>query len=919
MPLDKSYDAAATEAKLYARWEKSGAFACDVNSTKAPYTIMMPPPNVTGSLHMGHALTFTLQDVLIRYKRMRNMDALWQPGTDHAGIATQMVVERQLAAQKMNRREMGREAFLKKVWEWKAESGGTITNQLRRLGASCDWARERFTMDEDLNKAVNKVFVQLYREKLIFKDKRLVNWDPKMLTAVSDLEVEQKEVKGHMWHFRYPLEKDPTQFICIATTRPETMLGDGAVAVNPKDERYQHLIGQYAILPLANRRIPIIADEHADPEKGSGAVKITAAHDFNDFAVWSRHRHKDYFTSQQDGGLINLFDAHARMNDNAPEGFRGLDRYEARKKVIADLEALGLIDKIDNITHAVPHGDRSGVVIEPWLSEQWYCDAKTLAEPALKAVEDGRTKFVPEQWTNTYYAWMRNIEPWCISRQLWWGHQIPAWYGTDGQVFVAETEVEAIQMAKKHSGKQVTIIAKGEQEAMKLFFETPIDGKPRTDYLVWRDEDVLDTWFSSALWPFSTIGWPKDAAELKRYYPTDVLVTGFDIIFFWVARMMMMGMHFMKDVPFHTIYIHALVRDEKGQKMSKTKGNVIDPLDIIAKYGCDALRFTLANMSTPGRDIKLATSRIEGNRNFATKLWNAARFCEMNGCAWVEGFDPSTAKHMVNQWIIGETKLAADKIASLLDEYRFDLASSAAYDFVWNNFCDWYLEFTKPILGEADEATKAETRATTAWVLGQMLHILHPFMPYITEELWEQFVGGTSMLMTAGWPSMPDAWVRKEAQNEINWLIRLISAVRTVRAELNVPAGAKIRLEIKDANATTQAMLATHAPVIERMARLSGAPALVKEVAKGSAQTVVNEATLILPLADVIDLEQERARLAKEAAKWADEIRKVEVKLANKDFVDRAPPEVIEEHNERKANAEAMIAKLEAARKSLAG
>ena len=892
MPLEKNYESAATEAKLYERWEKSGAFACDVKSAKVPFTIMMPPPNVTGSLHMGHALIYTLQDVLIRYQRMKGKDALWQPGTDHAGIATQMIVERQLAAQKQDRREMGRETFLKKVWEWKAESGGTITNQLRHLGASCDWSRERFTMDDDLNRTVNKVFVQLYREGLIYKAERLVNWDPKMLTAVSDLEVEQKEVKGHMWHFRYPLERDPTQYICIATTRPETMLGDGAVAVNPGDERYKHLIGQYAVLPLANRRIPIIADEHADPEKGSGAVKITAAHDFNDFAVWSRHRDKDYFKIQKNGGLINLFDAHARMNENAPEAYRGLDRYEARKRVIADLEALGLIDKTEPLQHAVPHGDRSGVVIEPWLSEQWYCDAKTLAEPALKAVEDGRMKFVPEQWANTYYAWMRNIEPWCISRQLWWGHQIPAWYGPDGKVFVAETATDAYEQAHSHYGKPVELT---------------------------RDEDVLDTWFSSALWPFSTLGWPEQTPELARYYPTDVLVTGFDIIFFWVARMMMMGLHFMKDVPFRKVYISALVRDEKGQKMSKTKGNVIDPLDIISKYGCDALRFTLANMSTPGRDIRLATSRIEGNRNFATKLWNAARFCEMNQCEWVEGFDPTKVTHMVNQWIVGETKLAADKVAALLDDYRFDLASSAAYDFLWNNFCDWYLEFTKPILGGADEAAKVETRATTAWVLGQMLHVLHPFMPYITEELWTQFIGSKDMLITAAWPVLPEALVKKDAQSEVSWLIRLISAVRTIRAELNVPAAAKIRLEIKDANTVTQKHLVTHAGVIERMARLSGAPVLTKDVAKGAAQTIVDEATLILPLADVIDLDQERARLAKEGEKWAAEIRKIEAKLGNKDFVDRAPPEVVEEHQTRKAEAEAMIAKLQAAQKSLAG
>ncbi len=607
--------------------------------------------------------------------------------------------------------------------------------------------------------------MQLYREKLIYKDKRLVNWDPKMLTAVSDLEVEQREVKGHMWHFRYPLEKDPTQFICIATTRPETMLGDGAVAVHPDDERYKHLVGKYVLLPIANRHIPIIADEYADPEKGSGAVKITAAHDFNDFEVWQRHRDKDYFKKQKDGGLINLFDEHARLNENTPEAYRGLDRFVARKKVIADLEALGLVDQIENITHAVPHGDRSGVVIEPWLLEQWYCDAKTLAEPSIKAVEEGRTKFVPEQWTNTYYAWMRNIEPWCISRQLWWGHQIPAWYGyiyeDDGvivgsassdplkgeklKIFVAETEEQAIKEAENYYKAKVVVV-QNDQEALRVLDQRE-QGKNPITYAIWQDEDVLDTWFSSALWPFSTLGWPDETSELKRFYPTNVLVTGFDIIFFWVARMMMMGLHFMKDVPFETVYIHALVRDEKGQKMSKTKGNVIDPLDVIDKYGCDALRFTLAHMSTPGRDIRLAPGRIEGNRNFATKLWNAARYCEMNECKWDKDFDPGSVKQTVNKWIIGETKLAADKVAAHMDEYRFDLASSAAYEFIWNNFCDWYLEFTKPIIGGSDEGAKAETRATTAWVLGQIMHILHPFMPYITEELWDQIVGG-KLLMT---------------------------------------------------------------------------------------------------------------------------------------------------------------------------
>ncbi|HVY13023.1 MAG TPA: valine--tRNA ligase, partial [Alphaproteobacteria bacterium] len=578
--MEKTYNPAEVEEKHYRRWEDAGAFAAQPGAGKKPYCIMMPPPNVTGSLHMGHALTFTLQDILTRFKRMQGFDALWQPGTDHAGIATQMIVERQLAEKGQNRRDMGREAFLKKVWEWKEESGGTITRQLRRLGASPDWARERFTMDEGLSRAVTKVFVQLYREKLIYKDNRLVNWDPKLLTAISDLEVEQREVKGSMWHFRYPLADDPTQFLCIATTRPETMLGDGAVAVHPDDERYKHLVGKLVRLPLADRLIPVIADEYPDPEKGSGAVKITAAHDFNDFAVWQRHREKDYFKKQKLGGLINLFTPDAKLNENCPKEYQGLDRYEARKRIIADLEALGLVDKIEPLTHVVPHGDRSGVVIEPYLTEQWYCDAATLAKPALEAVEKGGTVFVPKQWENTYFEWMRNIQPWCISRQLWWGHQIPAWYGPDGKVFVAETEEEA----QAQAGKGVTLK---------------------------RDDDVLDTWFSSALWPFSTLGWPEKTEHLKTYYPTNVLVTGFDIIFFWVARMMMMGIHFMKDVPFRAVYIHALVRDEKGQKMSKTKGNVIDPLEIIDKYGTDALRFTLASLSTPGRDIRLAVGRIE--------------------------------------------------------------------------------------------------------------------------------------------------------------------------------------------------------------------------------------------------------------------------------------------------------------------
>ena len=919
MPLNKTYDPTATEARLYQAWEQSGAFACDPRSNRTPYTIMMPPPNVTGSLHMGHGLTFTLQDVLIRYQRMRGKDVLWQPGTDHAGIATQMVVERQLAAQGQDRRTMGRDAFLEKVWEWKEESGGTITRQLRRLGASPDWARERFTMEPALNRGVNKVFVQLYREGLIYKDTRLVNWDPKLQTAVSDLEVEQKEIKGHMWHFRYPLVDDPTQYLCIATTRPETMLGDGAVAVNPEDERYKHLIGKWVNLPLTGRQIPVIADSYANPEKGSGAVKITAAHDFNDYQVWLRHRDRDYFTKQLNGGLINLMDRFARLNDNCPQAYRGLDRFEARKQVIADMEAQGLIDKIEPITHAVPHSDRSGVVVEPWLSEQWYCDAKTLAEPAIKAVEDGRTKFVPQQWENTYFAWMRNIEPWCISRQLWWGHQIPAWYDIHGNVYVAETPEEAIELARKNSQSKIPTIVKSEDEAFKLTFQTYEHNEPNINcYYLWRDEDVLDTWFSSALWPFSTLGWPDQTPELNRYYPSDTLITGFDIIFFWVARMMMMGLHFMKDVPFRIVYMHALVRDEKGQKMSKTKGNVIDPLDMIEKYGCDALRFTLANMSTPGRDIKLAPARIEGNRNFATKLWNAARFCQMNECRWDASFRPESVTNVVNGWIIGETAAAAAKVAALLDDYRFDLSSSAAYDFIWNIFCDWYLEFTKPILSGSDEAAKAETRATTAWVLAQILKILQPFIPYLTEALWQEIVSKDKLLMSEAWPEITPTAAHVAAREEINWVVRLIGAVRATRAELNVPAGAQIQLQIKEASPASLARLERHKDVIVRLARLA-AVTPVTTVPKGAAQTVLDEALLILPLADVIDLEQERARLGKESEKLAAEIQKLKAKLANQDFVNRAPPEVVEEHRERVTEAEATLDKLRAAQQSLAG
>jgi len=881
--LDKTYRPAEVEPKHYQRWEEAGAFAADVESTRTPYTIMMPPPNVTGSLHMGHALTFTLQDALIRHRRMTNRDALWQPGTDHAGIATQMVVERRLEAEKVSRHDLGRDEFIRRVWEWKAESGGTITTQLRRLGASPDWARERFTMDEGLSKAVRKVFVTLHRQGLIYRAKRLVNWDPKLHTAISDLEVEQREIKSHMWHFKYPVEGMEDTFITVATTRPETMLGDSAVAVHPEDERYTALVGKMVRLPIVGRLIPIVADDYSDPTKGTGAVKITPAHDFNDFQVGVRH----------DLPQINIFDRDARTNDAVPEAYRGLDRYDARKKVVAEMEELGLLDRIEPHTHMVPYGDRSGVVIEPWLTDQWFVDAATLAKPAIEAVESGKTRFVPKHWENTYFEWMRNIQPWCISRQIWWGHQVPAWYGPDGTFFVEETEAEAQAAAAAHYGHAVELV---------------------------RDTDVLDTWFSSALWPFSTLGWPDQTPELARYYPGDVLVTGFDIIFFWVARMMMMGLHFMGEVPFRDIYIHALVRDEKGQKMSKSKGNIIDPLVLIEKYGCDALRFTLAALAAQGRDVKLSESRVEGYRNFATKLWNAARFCQMNECFPVAGFDPKAVRETVNRWIVSKTAEAADKVGVALETYRFDAAALGAYHFVWGTFCDWYLEFAKPILSGADEAARAETRATAAWVLDQILHILHPLMPFITEELWQQIATRDGELMLRSWPAL--AGLEDAAANaEMDWVVRVVSTVRTVRSEMNVPPSAQVDLLVGGLAPARIGWLSTHGDLIRRLARCRSLDAVAAEALDqhrtGSAQMVVDEATLVMPLGDIIDIAKERARLSKELARLEGEIGKVDKKLGNADFVARAPEEVVAEQRERRAEWAASADRLRQAVASL--
>jgi valyl-tRNA synthetase len=913
--IDKTYQPSQVEDRIYRTWEEASAFRSGrpERAQAEPYSIVIPPPNVTGSLHMGHALNNTLQDILCRFERMRGKDVLWQPGTDHAGIATQMVVERQLMErQEPGRRQMGRVKFLERVWAWKAETGGTIVNQLKRLGVSCDWSRERFTMDEGLSRAVLKVFVELYREGFIYKDKRLVNWDPKLLTAISDLEVIQVETKGHLWHLRYPIEgktfnpDDASTYIVVATTRPETMLGDTAVAVHPDDERYKALVGKNVILPLVGRSIPIIADTYSDPEKGSGAVKITPAHDFNDFEVGKRH----------DLPKINIFSIEAKLalNDNtefsagvpasadfeATLAMHNMDRFAARKAIVARLEELSMVDKIEPHTLSVPHGDRSNVAIEPFLTDQWYVNVKELAGPAIAAVREGKTNFVPKNWEKTYFDWMENIQPWCISRQLWWGHQIPAWYGPDGKAFVALSEAEA------------------QSEADRYY---------RAKTVLKREEDVLDTWFSAALWPFSTLGWPDKTKELERYYPTSVLVTGFDIIFFWVARMMMMGLHFMKRerpgapveqiVPFHDVYIHALVRDASGAKMSKSKGNVIDPLHLIDEYGADALRFTLAAMAAQGRDIKLSAQRVEGYRNFATKLWNAARFGEMNGCFTATGFDPKSAKETLTRWIAHETAKAAREITEAIEAYKFNEAAGAAYRFVWNIYCDWYLELAKPILlGEAGDA-KAETQAMVAWVRDQALKFLHPFMPFVTEELWAVTAhpAHPNLLVLSDWPSL-DVLVDDKAEAEIGWLIDLITAIRSVRAEMNITA--PIPLVLAGASSETQARADRWAEFIKRLARVSEI-STAAAVPHGSLQLVVRGEVVALPLVGVIDLATERARLAKEMQKAEADIARIDAKLGNTNFLSRAPEEVVEEEKEKREEALARRAKIAEASERIKG
>jgi valyl-tRNA synthetase len=882
MALDKSFDFINAEKELYPQWEESGHFSADPQSDKEPYTIMMPPPNVNGSLHVGHALVMTLQDVIARYQRLKGRDVLWMPGTDHASIAVDLLVRKELEAEGLTKEQIGRDEFLKRCWRQKEKSGGTIQGQLRCLGVTPDWSRERFTMDDQYMKSVITIFVRMYNDDLIYRDQRLVNWDPKLKTSISDIEVEHKDVKGKMYHVRYPYE-DGSGYICVATTRPETILADGAIAVHPDDERFKNLVGKKnVVVPVANRIIPIIADEYVKSDFGSGAVKITAAHDYNDFEVYKRHK------DTTDIPLINLMNVDGTMNENCPEEYQGLDRFEARKKLIADLEELEYLDKVEDHVHQVPYAERSGAIVEPYLTDQWYVDAQKLGKPALEAVEDGRMEFVPKQWENTYYSWMRNLEPWCISRQLWWGYQIPAWYGPDDKIFVAETESEAQIQADKHYG-----------EPTKLR----------------QDDDILDTWFSSGLWPFATLGWPDNTAELQRYYPGNVLVTGFDIIFFWVARMMMMGMYAMDgEVPFPKVYMHGLVRDSKGQKMSKSKGNVLNPIDLTEKYGADALRFTLCALSGQGRDIKLAEQRLEGYRNFSTKLWNAARYCEMNGALPIDNFDKKSVEHPVNQWMIDQVVSVTQSVDKNFEQYRFNDVSNAIYHFIWGTFCDWYLEFTKPLL--EDDAFSKETKQTTGWILAQCLKLLNPFMPFMTETLHTKLTGRDDLLMAGSLPQVTNADTNIASREEITWLQTLITDIRSVRQDMNVPASARIHLLFKEADETTQKRLLTHDVILKRMARLETIEG-VNEMPKGTVQTVVNETTYGLPVADIIDLDQEKSRLRKEIDRLQKDIRQIEGKLGNESFVSKAPQDVVEEQKNRKTEALQTISKLQNALQQL--
>ena len=857
--MDKRFDSKSIEKKWYKKWLESGTFASDNKSSKLPYVIMMPPPNVTGSLHIGHALTFTIQDILIRFHRMLGYDVLWQPGTDHAGIATQMVVERELAKSDITRHSLGRDKFIEKVWEWKEHSGGEITKQLRALGASPDWEKERFTMDEGLSKAVNYVFVKLYKEGLIYRDKRLVNWDPKLSTAISDLEVEQKEMEGNFWYFNYPIE-DSDEFLTIATTRPETMLGDTAVAVNPDDERYQHLKGKNVILPILNKPIPIIFDKYSDPDKGSGAVKITPAHDFNDFEVGKRHNLE----------VINILNHDATINENGTKEFEGLDRFEARKKVVDVFKSLNLFVKKEKITHTVPHGDRSNVIVEPWLMDQWYVDAAVLAKPAIKAVKEERTKFVPRNWDKTFFEWMNNIQPWCVSRQLWWGHRIPAWFGPDNKIFVESNQTEAEKAAEEYYGKKVILT---------------------------QDEDVLDTWFSSALWPFSTLGWPDKTPDLEKYYPTSVLVTGFDIIFFWVARMMMMGIHFMdNEVPFKEIYIHALVRDDKGQKMSKSKGNVLDPLVLSEQYGADSLRFTLTAMAAQGRDIKLSEERIAGYRNFSTKIWNGCKFLEFNDCILDLNTNLNDIHLPVNKWIVHLHNQLNIKVKASIQDYKFNDAADVIYQFIWKDYCDWYIEFIKPILtNNNDQTSMIETRFVSINVMKNVLLMLHPIMPYVTEEIFEKLFKSPQLVISSAWPEL--MFKDLNLTNSIDLSIKLISEVRSLRVEKNIPLKSRPNLILKNVSLDKKQFISDDIDLITNLAKLDKITFsnIDNNQNDNFIVSTVDEITLMIPLEGLFDLELEKNRLNKELSNIKSEIEIINKRINNPNFINKAPSEIVEE------------------------
>ncbi len=870
--LEKSFTPNEAEKEISELWEKYNLFSSKIDTSKPVFSVVIPPPNVTGNLHMGHALNNSIQDVLVRFKRMKGFDVLWQPGMDHAGIATQMVVERELAKEKITRHDLGREKFVEKVWEWKAHSGGQIFNQLKHLGASADWSRERFTMDEGLSDAVRKVFVQLFKEGFIYRDKRLVNWDPKLQTAISDLEVEQRETVGKMYYFSYPAEDDPSKLITIATTRPETMFGDTAVAVSEEDERYKDLIGKNVILPIVNRPIPVVADEHADPEKGTGAVKITPGHDFNDFEVGKRHNLP----------LINILDKDAKLNENVPDRYRGMSALDARPLVLEEIKKLGLFIKEEDNPMTIPYGDRSGVVIEPWLTDQWFVDAKKLAAGAIKVVKNGDIRFVPQNWENTYYEWMENIQPWCISRQLWWGHQVPVWYGPDGRIFCEETVEQAQHQAEIHYGKSVELT---------------------------RDTDVLDTWFSSALWPFSTLGWPEETDYLKRYYPTSVLITAFDIIFFWVARQIMMAMHVKKEIPFKDIYIHGLVRDEKGQKMSKSKGNGIDPLEVSQKYGTDALRFSLLIQAGHGRNILMSNERVEGYRNFVTKIWNAVRFSEMNEANFVDDYMPKNLNLSVNKWIITKLSETAKITSEELDKYAFNEASKAIYHFIWGSFCDWYLEAIKPIFYGEDELAKSETRSVLGFVVNSMLKILHPFMPFVTEELWRKTTDRKKMIMTESWPELIE-YEDGTTQMAMDWLFDLVSSIRSTRSEINIPAGSKIQLKIKDATKTQKEIIQSNIPILKTLARIDMLEFVEKSL-DGSVAQIFDGMVFMIPLEGLIDINAEKERLTKERENVSLFVERTEVQLNNKDFTSKAPEKVIAEKHQLLQEKKEAIAKIE--------